>query len=458
VGGRLLAALALLAVALLGAKFVFDRVETPLRRAGAPPVAAPGGLAGGELRFDGFNLSRATVEAGGTFDIDLAWTTLAPPAVDYQSDVWLVGPDGLMGSEKGTERPRLFEDAPPTRQWQPGEWAWDSREVRVLSGAPPGDYDIVLTLFDKATLQPVTLRDAAGATVGPTAVIGRMTVANPTTPPDFAPQYPLAATVAPGLSLLGYNQDRATAVPGERVLLTLFWECTGPAACDHFTVRLEDESGQTAGMWQLPIIREGFAAGEWPSHGRLRGQYQLQLPAGLATGAYRFVVGDGVALEPIQVTAPERTFASPPLSLAVNAPFATAGGQIVATLIGLAKPSPQPSPEGRGSDLPCSPAPLLPCSVPIIWRAEAETPTDYRVFVHLVDATGAIVAQSDAAPAGWARPTTGWLPGEYVLDTHTLTLPATLPAGPLSLRVGLYDPDTGARLLSGAADFAIIGP
>ena len=466
---RELTTLALLAVALLGAKLIFDRVESPLRRAGGPPVAVAGGLAGGELRFAGFNLSRPSVDAGDTLDIDLAWTTLSPPTVDYQSDVWLVGADGLIWSVKGTERPRVFEDAPPARQWQPGEWAWDSREVRVLDGAPPGEYAVVLTLFDKATLQPVTLTNINGAAVGPTAVIGRITVTNPTAPPDFAPQYPLTAAVAPGLSLLGYNQDRATGVPGERVLLTLFWECTEPAACERFTVRLKDEAGRTAQTWQLPVVREGFAAADWPSHGRLRGQYQLQLPAALETGAYRFVVGDDVALEPIQVAAPERTFAPPPLSLEVNAPFATADGELIATLVGLAEsslqssiegqggllfcatePSPLPSPEGRGG--------LLPCSIPLVWRAEAETPTDYRVFVHLVDATGAIVAQSDAAPAGWTRPTTGWLPGEYVPDTHTLTLPSVLPDGPLTLRVGLYDPDTGARLLSGAADFAAIGP
>ena len=170
---------------------------------------------------------------------------------------------------------------------------------------------IVLTLFDKATLQPVTLTTTTGAAVGPTAVIGRMTVTNPAAPPDFTPQYPLAASVAPGLALLGYNQDRATAVPGERVLLTLFWECANPVACDRFPVRLVDDTGQTARTWQLPVIREGFAADEWPAHGRLRGQYQLQLPAALASGAYRFVVGEGVALEPIQVTAPERQFAPP---------------------------------------------------------------------------------------------------------------------------------------------------
>jgi hypothetical protein len=445
-----LALFALLGVALLGAKAVVDRVETPLRRVGAPPVAAAGGLLGGELHFDGYDLSRQTVDAGETFDIDMAWTTVAPPAADYQTDVWLVGEDGLTWSAKGTERPRVFEDAPPTRQWLPGEWAWDSREASVLSGAPPGRYDIVLTLFDKATLAPLTLRDAVtGAPLGPTAVIGQIDVTNSAAPPDFEPQYPLAAPVSPGLNLLGYNQDRAAAGPGESVLLTLFWQCDAPAECERFDVRLEDAAGQTAQMWTLPVVREGFAADEWPTHGRLRGQYLLPLPAGLDSGAYRFVLGDDVALEPIQVTAPQRQFTAPPLALEVNAPFTTPDGHPVATLAGLAS-------------LPCTPAPGLPsgpripCTVPLVWRADAETPTDYRVFVHLVDDAGNIVAQSDAAPANWTRPTTGWLPGEYILDSHTLTLPATLPPGALSLRVGLYDPDSGERLVSGGGEFVVI--
>ena len=59
-------------------------------------------------------------------------------------------------------------------------------------------------------------------------------------------------------------------------------------------------------------------------------------------------------------------------------------------------------------------------------------------------------------PANWTRPTTGWLPGEYVTDLHTLTLPAELPDGPLTLRVGLYDPATGARLMAGDQDFVAI--
>ncbi len=440
--------LLLVGVALLGIKLLVDRTNTPLRAAGVPPVAHSAALLGGELRLDGFNLSREAVPAGETFDIDLAWTAIAPPVVDYQSEITLVGPDGLVWSQKGTERPRVYEDAPPTRLWSPGEWGWDSREVRVLSGAPPGWYDLVVTLFDKETLIPATLITApTGERVGPAAVIGQIEVVNPTQPPQFEPQFAAEHDFpAWGLRLLGYNLDRQEAAPGDPVLLTLFWECADAARCERFTLRLADDSGLTGHEWALPAIREGLPAASWPSHGRLRGQHVIQLPAELASGRYHFVLQD-LSLETITVTAPERQFTPPPLAQELDSAFTTAQGDEVATLIGLAADSSSP---------PCSPVPLLPCTLPFVWRADATPATGYHVFVHLVDETGAILAQSDAVPANWTRPTTGWLPGEYVVDEHILTLPAELPAGELSLRVGLYDPDSGARLLTGPADYATI--
>ena len=83
-------------------------------------------------------------------------------------------------------------------------------------------------------------------------------------------------------------------------------------------------------------------------------------------------------------------------------------------------------------------------------------PVSYRVFVHLVDESGQIIAQSDGEPANWTRPTTGWAAGEYILDAHTLTLPDGMTNGRLALRVGLYDPQTNQRLLTDTADFALI--
>ena len=226
------------------------------------------------------------------------------------------------------------------------------------------------------------------------------------------------------------------------VLLTLFLACAEPSRCARVQVQLLDEAGRPRGAWDLPAIREGLPVESWPAGGYLRGQHLLSLPRDLAGGRYQFTL-NGLPLGEIGVTAPDRQFTPPPLAVALNAPFTSPAP--VATLLGIAA-SPLPA---------CPPAPSLLC-LPLVWRADGEPPVAYRVFVHLVNAGGVILAQSDAAPANWTRPTTGWLAGEVIVDTHTLTLPEPLPAGPLALRIGLYDPDTGARLASGAADFVTI--
>lgn len=443
-----LRSLALLALLLLAAKLLlFDRVETPIRRTAEPAVAVSSGLTSGltgeELQLAGYNLSRNQVPAGETFDIDLAWETLAPPAGAYQSNLWLAGPDGLTWSEKETYRPRIYEDTPSTLFWQPGQWAWDSREVHVLPGTPPGRYDIVLTLFPLDTLQPLPLVSPEGNLLGPTAVIGQMEVTRPDTAPDgaptFAPQFPLSATIN-GLHFLGYNQDRQEAAPGDPLLLTLFWEkgAADPPAGNRVAVTLQNENGETVRTWTLPPVSAAYPPADWAAGERLRGQHALRLPAGLDTGSYRFYLAE-TPLGVLAVTAPERAFIPPAFAVPVDVSF---GDQLALA----------------GYTLDCAPEPAGSCTISLSWEALAEMETSYHIFVHLVDGTGNILAQSDGQPAGWLRPTTGWTAGEYVLDEHIITLPDNLPAGELTLRIGVYDPETGVRLRGPAGEEYITMP
>ena len=91
--------------------------------------------------------------------------------------------------------------------------------------------------------------------------------------------------------------------------------------------------------------------------------------------------------------------------------------------------------------------------VALRWRATQPIAANYHVFVHLLDADGNRVAQSDGQPALWSRPTSGWSPGEVIEDRHALSLPADLAPGDYTLVVGLYTPLDGARLLTeGGAD------
>jgi hypothetical protein len=84
--------------------------------------------------------------------------------------------------------------------------------------------------------------------------------------------------------------------------------------------------------------------------------------------------------------------------------------------------------------------------VALHWRPTQRVTADYHVFVHLLDADGNRVAQSDGQPALWTRPTSGWSPGQGIEDRHGLSLPADLPPGNYTLIIGLYSPLDGTRL------------
>ncbi|MBK8987271.1 MAG: glycosyltransferase family 39 protein [Chloroflexi bacterium] len=85
-------------------------------------------------------------------------------------------------------------------------------------------------------------------------------------------------------------------------------------------------------------------------------------------------------------------------------------------------------------------------AVTLIWRALAPAPADYTMFVHLLDADGRLIAQHDGAPLFGTRPTTTWLPGERLLDRHTLTVPETAVVDVAQLWTGLYDSQSLERL------------
>jgi hypothetical protein len=84
--------------------------------------------------------------------------------------------------------------------------------------------------------------------------------------------------------------------------------------------------------------------------------------------------------------------------------------------------------------------------VVLYWQAQQRLPYDYTVFVHLRDADGQTLAQSDHLPLAPVYPPTLWPPGEIIRDRIRLTLPDLRAGGGYSLWVGLYRLDTLERL------------
>ncbi len=105
-----------------------------------------------------------------------------------------------------------------------------------------------------------------------------------------------------------------------------------------------------------------------------------------------------------------------------------------------------------------SPGQILP--VEFAWLPLRKPMDDYNLFLQLLAADGAPVAQHDGPPNGGYTPTSTWSPGEEVSDRHGLALPADLPAGEYRLIAGLYHPLTGERLSNlspSGGDYADLG-
>lgn len=90
-----------------------------------------------------------------------------------------------------------------------------------------------------------------------------------------------------------------------------------------------------------------------------------------------------------------------------------------------------------------------------IWQIHEAVDHPLAFFTHLLAPDGSIVAQFD----GLDVTTDQWQPGDYLLQIHPLTLPEAVPAGSRWLSLGLYRPDTFARLpLAAGSGEAILLP
>ena len=91
--------------------------------------------------------------------------------------------------------------------------------------------------------------------------------------------------------------------------------------------------------------------------------------------------------------------------------------------------------------------------VTLYWEALNHFDQDYTVFVHLLDHTGADVAQENSWPGLGTYPTRLWQPGSVIVDRYPVSVPgdATAPSL-LHVDAGFFVPQTDQQLPGRAAD------
>ena len=85
-------------------------------------------------------------------------------------------------------------------------------------------------------------------------------------------------------------------------------------------------------------------------------------------------------------------------------------------------------------------------AVHLVWLAREPMAESYKVFIHVIDDQGKLLAQADSRPQGYASNTNRWIPGQVVADRFEVPLPPDVPPGRYQVRVGLYNEADGQRL------------
>lgn len=308
----------------------------------------------------------------------------------------------------------------PTYVWSPGERIIERYrpEVDPCAGGEPvrvqtGWYEL------SAGGERLPRADAPGTT----GFAGEYTLPFTSYPQDrVQPETIREDAVTEHLTLLGYTLHAEGLEAGSPLTLDLYWRGERTAGNESVQIDLIGQ-GRNATLWDgavLPTDDVQWRDGEiFCRRGRMR--FPLDTPAGSYSLALD-VAGTTVPLTDLHVGESTRRFDVPAVDERVDA---TLGERV--RLVGYTMEA------GR------------PLSVTLVWKALRPPEQSYKVFVHLLNEGGEIVAQSDAVPAG-GYATTEWLADEVVLDTHTIEVPTGVPAGTYRLVAGMYDPVSGERM------------
>lgn len=254
------------------------------------------------------------------------------------------------------------------------------------------------------------------------------------------------------LDLIAFDWEPQIVLPGQPLLLTLYWQAFDPDLPD-LTIepRLLGPTGESLPpdpFWPQPSI----ATSQWASRTVYVTHYKPVVPLHTPMGLVHLEISvrDAARGDPLPASGP--------------------GGQSLGTapqvgelLIGEASVVESPEIQHPRREVLGGTIALLgydlsaeadQIDLTLYWQTSERLERDLTVFVHVVDPAGQMVTQQDSQPNGGRYPTSTWEPGAIIRDAYALPLPAPPPPGPYTILVGMYQWPSLERLpvtLDGAA-------
>ena len=324
----------------------------------------------------------------------------------------------------------------PMWDWSEGDVVAERYDVPVPAFLQPQTTYFHIGLFNSRGELSFADEEIAGAPLlgGPVEIVGTASQ-----DPKWEADTP---TFDGDLALLGYGVLEQLS-PGSTLEVGLEWQAMRAPAVD-YAVRLElrDPAGGDVVLSTEEVLGAGrHPTSRWVSGEPVHTFHRMQIPPGAESGDFdvALVLWDssgGEALTPtlslgtLSISGRPHYFDLPAPEYPLTADFGPAL-RLLGYDLDLAAPTP-------GGEI----------QITLYWQALDTVGEDYKVFVHLYHPTipGGLPGQHDSPPGNGAFPTSGWLPGEVVADSHVVPIEPEAPAGVCELGVGLYVPESGERL------------
>ncbi|MCP4357428.1 MAG: DUF2142 domain-containing protein [Chloroflexi bacterium] len=244
---------------------------------------------------------------------------------------------------------------------------------------------------------------------------------------------PLNRPFGKGLTLLGVDVETPTAVPGDIVWFTLYWQKNGPITeAPELVIELFGRDLDLVGSYHSYHGRGQYPATLWLEEGILADRV-------------------GIRITDTAVT---------PVLASILARLAADEGQREGVQIGAVKIAPQMWPNPSNTILaqigdavqltaititPDQAQPGAAVEIDVTWQTTAVPGTDLTTLIHLAQPNQPPLAQADNQPLNGQYPTRVWGAGDVIHDSYTLTIPEDLPNGRYPLWIGMYDSETLMR-------------
>lgn len=372
--------------------------------------------------------------SGETAWVALRWQVGQMMDHDYKASLRLLDAQGhLVGQSDAW---LLSNEHRTTSRWEPGQVVTTYHLLSNLPATMPGTYQLDLILYDPESSRQIQVVDEGDVPIGDKLTLGTLEVGRPWRWGAAEPKSTLdAARLASDLELVGYDLDREHFSPGETIHLALYWHALGEIAHDYSViVQLVGKQGKVVAEWtEKPILSTVL----WQTGDLWRDWHDLRLSSDMQSGEFQLAVrlAGAEARDPAEATLGQvevqgraRTFQVPAIDHALVAQL---GERI--RLLGYDLGEEQIAAGG-----------IL--HLTLYWQALAECDVSYTVFTHLLDENSRIWGQKDNPPGRGALPTTGWVPGEVIVDEYEIQVNANAPSGEYLVKVGMYEAATGQRL------------